>query len=96
MLFLKYDVEFFSRDGSAVELVGLCKSIVSWLHDCHSKGLYPHAGVEATVNGKFCKLMNSLLEAKNICFTTLTILYSLLYSTQLSHASFISGFRGKE
>ncbi|ELU10759.1 hypothetical protein CAPTEDRAFT_167427 [Capitella teleta] len=33
------------RDGSAVELVGLCKSVVSWLQVMHGEGLYPHEGV---------------------------------------------------
>ncbi|XP_022695874.1 glycogen debranching enzyme-like isoform X2 [Varroa jacobsoni] len=33
------------RDGSAVELVGLCMSVVQWLHDINAKGLYPYRGV---------------------------------------------------
>ena len=33
------------RDGSAVELVGLCKSTVSWLHQANAAGKYPHNGV---------------------------------------------------
>ena len=33
------------RDGSAVELVGLCKSVVSWLHKANCKGKYPYDGV---------------------------------------------------
>ncbi|XP_028968045.1 glycogen debranching enzyme-like [Galendromus occidentalis] len=34
------------RDGSAVELVGLCKSVISWLHEKHAEGIYPYASVE--------------------------------------------------
>ncbi|KAJ2939605.1 hypothetical protein O0L34_g14322 [Tuta absoluta] len=33
------------RDGSAVELVGLCHAAVSWLALEHRAGRYPHAGV---------------------------------------------------
>ena len=34
------------RDGSAVELVGLCHSAVSWLAKLHSQGTYPYSGVK--------------------------------------------------
>ncbi|CAL1548001.1 unnamed protein product [Lymnaea stagnalis] len=37
------------RDGSAVELVGMCAGVVQWLADAHSKKLYPYDGVEALV-----------------------------------------------
>eukprot|EP00794_Sanderia_malayensis_P008072 gene8072-8936_t len=33
------------RDGSAVEIVGLCKSIVSFLAQIHGEGKYPYSGV---------------------------------------------------
>ena len=33
------------RDGADVEIVGLCKSVVSWLARLHSQGHYPFAGV---------------------------------------------------
>ena len=33
------------RDGSAVELQGLCYSAVNWLAKLHQKGIYPHSGV---------------------------------------------------
>ena len=45
------------RDGSAVELVGLCKSTVSWLEMAYKCGKYPYAGV--TVKNE--TLANSLL-----------------------------------
>lgn len=33
------------RDGSAIEIVALCKAAVSWLADMHKKGIYPYGGV---------------------------------------------------
>jgi hypothetical protein len=33
------------RDGSAVELVGLCKSVVHWLCELNNKGHYKNKGV---------------------------------------------------
>ena len=35
------------RDGSAVELVALCKATVRWLAELHRRGVYPHEGVAA-------------------------------------------------
>ena len=40
------------RDGSAVELVGLCKSIVSWLAYINKQGHYPYSGVHVLKNGE--------------------------------------------
>lgn len=37
-----------ARDGSAVELVGLCFSTVSWLAKMFKKGIYPYSGVTLT------------------------------------------------
>ena len=34
------------RDGSAVEIVGLCKSTVSWLNGLYNHGKYPYEGVK--------------------------------------------------
>ncbi|KAI0215752.1 Glycogen debranching enzyme [Lamellibrachia satsuma] len=39
------------RDGSAVELVGLCKSTVRWLHLMYEHGKYPYRGVEKLEDG---------------------------------------------
>ena len=35
----------YTRDGSAVEIVGLCKSTVRWLAKQYSRGVYPYSGV---------------------------------------------------
>ena len=40
------------RDGSAVEIVGLCKSGVSWLASMAESGTYPHTGVQVTLKCK--------------------------------------------
>ena len=39
------------RDGSAIELVGLCYAVVHWLSNQYSNGVYPHQGV-LKANGK--------------------------------------------
>ncbi|XP_045473681.1 glycogen debranching enzyme [Harmonia axyridis] len=36
------------RDGSACEIVGLSKCVISWLVKMNAKGLYKHSGVERT------------------------------------------------
>ena len=41
---------FFFRDGSAIELVGLCKSVVSWLGSMYEQKHFRYDGV--TVNNK--------------------------------------------
>ncbi|CAL8310961.1 unnamed protein product [Merluccius merluccius] len=40
------------RDGSTVELVGLCKSTVRWLVHLHGKGLFPYATVTIQKEGR--------------------------------------------
>ncbi len=39
------------RNGSAVELVGLCYSAVSFLSKMHQQSSYPHSGVKIKVDG---------------------------------------------
>ncbi|CAL8398012.1 unnamed protein product [Arctogadus glacialis] len=40
------------RDGSAVEMVGLCKSTLRWLVTLHGEGLFPHATVTIHKEGR--------------------------------------------
>ncbi|KAJ7395271.1 glycogen debranching enzyme [Pitangus sulphuratus] len=40
------------RDGSAVEMVGLCKSTVRWLLDLSGKNIFPFRGVTVKRHGK--------------------------------------------
>ncbi|XP_071756275.1 glycogen debranching enzyme-like [Centroberyx gerrardi] len=40
------------RDGSAVEIVGLCKSTVRWLVNLHKKGQFPYATVTIRREGR--------------------------------------------
>ncbi|NWW55946.1 GDE enzyme, partial [Ifrita kowaldi] len=40
------------RDGSAVEMVGLCKSAVRWLMDLSGKNIFPFRGVTVKRHGK--------------------------------------------
>ena len=47
-VFSKFNTEilkFTIRDGSAVELVGLCKSAVRWLGDLTEAKIFPYEGV---------------------------------------------------
>ncbi|XP_072547540.1 glycogen debranching enzyme [Salminus brasiliensis] len=39
------------RDGSAVEIVALCKSAVRWLVELHKQGLFPHAVINIDKDG---------------------------------------------
>ena len=39
------------RDGSAVELVGLCQAVVKWLCELNGEGAYPYEGVDVQAGG---------------------------------------------
>lgn len=43
---------YYFRDGSAVEMVGLCKSAVRWLMDLSGKNIFPFRGVTVKRHGK--------------------------------------------
>lgn len=41
------------RDGSAVEIVALSYSVITWLSECFENNVYPYEGVtKITGNGK--------------------------------------------
>lgn len=43
---------YCDRDGSAVEIVGLCKSAVRWLVELHKWGLFPHSTMTIQRDGE--------------------------------------------
>ncbi|XP_059168911.1 glycogen debranching enzyme-like isoform X2 [Physella acuta] len=47
------------RDGSAVELVGMCAGVVKFLSEAKKSNLYPYDGVEPLLNGKKQKILFS-------------------------------------
>ena len=47
-MFVVIIIYYLLRDGSPVELVGLCYSAVSWLASLSEKGQYPFTGVYTT------------------------------------------------
>ena len=46
----------FFRDGSAVELVGLCYSTVTFLGKLNQQSIYPHSGVRLSAGNQKGKL----------------------------------------
>ncbi|XP_038048621.1 glycogen debranching enzyme-like [Patiria miniata] len=52
------------RDGSAVEIVGLCKATVRWLAKMHEAGHYPHSGVTVRLDGKLTQMSYKEWDAK--------------------------------
>ena len=45
-----------TRNGSAVEMVGLCKSVVTWLCGLNERGEYPYEGVDVKSSEEIVKL----------------------------------------
>jgi len=54
------------RDGSAVELVGLCASVVRWLADLSDRGQFPQSGVKRPGKGLYggCFVFKQLQKKK--------------------------------
>ena len=52
------------RDGSAVEIVGLCKSTVRWLAELFDQKKFPYAGVSKLQDGMFNLHYSADLNAK--------------------------------
>jgi len=48
------------RDGSAVELVGLCASVTRWLADINEQGAYPYSGVKRPSKGLHLHCLHSI------------------------------------
>lgn len=48
---------FFFRDGSAVEIVGLCKSALKWLIDAYGRGQYRFSAVSRMGKIETLKIM---------------------------------------
>ena len=66
------------RDGSAVEIVGLCKSTVRWLAELSGQKLFPYAGVSKLQDGMsllwalFTRRPCCPKRLKKLCFTCTT------------------------
>jgi len=41
----------FNRDGSAVEIIGLCKSTIRWLAELSDSKQFPYSGVSKLQDG---------------------------------------------
>ena len=52
------------RDGSAVEIVGLCKSTVRWLAELCDQKKFPYAGVSKLQDGMFSLHYSADINAK--------------------------------
>lgn len=52
---------YCNRDGSAVEIVGLCKSAVRWLVELHKWGLFPYSTMTIHRDGEDTTHSNILL-----------------------------------
>ena len=42
----------FTRDGSPVEIVGLCKAALRWLIQLNEEGKYPYSDLNIRIDGK--------------------------------------------
>jgi hypothetical protein len=72
----------FHRDGSAVELVGMCAGVVKWLSQVNKEGLYPYDGVECQIKGLLVYMFFLLLHLYFLTFncTWFCILISTVFN----------------
>lgn len=68
---------YCNRDGSAVEIVGLCKSAVRWLVELHKWGLFPYSTMIIHRDGENTTHSNILLFAVKGSIIINPSLYSL-------------------
>jgi glycogen debranching enzyme len=60
------------RDGAAVEIIGLVKSTVTWLHKMYTRKKFPYAGVELKDGKSWCvvKIQNPLINVLLLLYRT--------------------------
>lgn len=72
-----------NRDGSAVEIVGLCKSAVRWLVELHKWGLFPYSTMTIHRDGENTSLSEILSCGAKGSFINKLTLHSLI---QVNHS----------
>lgn len=79
-----------NRDGSAVEIVGLCKSAVRWLVELHKWGLFPHSTMTIHRDGQNATHSDILLFGAK-CSTNIELTFRSLFQVNNSQCPTKSG-----